>query len=471
MGQLRDPLRLTRSGLGPIVRTLMAWIEARRDMTTQGELPIEERVLQLLQHLGIQQAHFAASTPEDWQGLVAAHPEVISSLTLVCPRAIDSSILRNLAPRLLVFNGDQGDSAERLQRSMVSLPDAMLVALHDYLCSNAADVIADRRDSIGPALMEFLGRMNQGQKASPKPFSEGEGEVAGIVYRIQGSGPPLLLLPIEYAPSQWAPLLPQFAQHYSTISLGGAWLGAVANLEARAQGGYLEVVKKVVNETRLQPGERVLDVGCGSGVLDRWLAHRTGDANAITGVDISTHLIREAAALARSESLEGIIEFREGSAEALPFPDNSFDISMSFTVIHFVDAGQMLGEMMRVTKPGGRVAVLTHGYDRPYMINLPLQAELKAKAEAPPRGASDPRACADSSLYQRFHQAGLSQVQMFPQLATATDSARLGLLQGLFLPKFTPAETEEWLAAVAEAEAEGTFFIAEPYHCAVGTKP
>ena len=90
--------------------------------------------------------------------------------------------------------------------------------------------------------------------------------------------------------------------------------------------------------------------------------HRIGEVNAITGVDISTHLIREAATLARSESLEGIIEFRERSAEALPFPDNSFDMSMSFTMIHFVDADQMLGEMMRVTRPEGRVAVLTHGY-------------------------------------------------------------------------------------------------------------
>ena len=53
------------------------------------------------------------------------------------------------------------------------------------------------------------------------------------------------------------------------------------------------------------------------------------------------------AGLAQSEGLEGVVEFREASAEALPFPDSSFDVTMSFTVIQAVDADRMLGEMMR----------------------------------------------------------------------------------------------------------------------------
>ena len=440
-------------------------------MTTESETSVEGRILQVLQYLGIERAHFAASNPLDWQGLVTTHPEFIESLTLVTPRSIDPGVLETLAPRLLVFNGDQGNSAEALNRSMVRLPDATLVALHDYLRSNTADVIAARGDSIGFTLVDFLGRMNQGQEASAMPLSEGEGEVAGVSYRVRGSGPPLVLLPIEYAPSQWEPLLPTLAQQYSTITLGGAWLGVVATLEARAKGGYLEAVLKVVDETRLQPGERVLDVGCGSGGLNRWLAHRTGGSNPIMGVDISTYLVREAAGLARSEGLEGIIEFREANAEALPFPDSSFDVSMSFTVISAVHADRMLSEMVRVTRPGGRIAVLTRGDDRPYIINLPLRAELMAKAEGPHRSAGNPTGCSDVSLYRRFHQAGLTQVKVFPQLATYTDRARLRFMQGEILPTLTSEEAEEWRTAVVEVEAEGTFFIAEAYHCAVGTKP
>jgi len=189
------------------------------------------------------------------------------------------------------------------------------------------------------------------------------------------------------------------------------------------------------------------------------------------GVDISAYLIQEATALDRSEGLEGVIEFREASAEALPFPDSSFDVSMSFTVMQVVDADRMLGEMVRVTGPGGRIAVLGRGDDRPYIINLRLRSELKAKAEASRGGGSNPQGCRDASLYRRFHQAGLTQVKMFPQLATYTDRTRLQFMQGEILSALTPEEAEEWRTAVAEAESEGTFFIAEPFHCVVGTMP
>ena len=313
-------------------------------------------------------------------------------------------------------------------------------------------------------MINFLGRMNQGQEASAVSLSEGEGEVAGVSYRVRGSGPPLVLLPIERASSQWEPLLPVLAQHYSTITLGGAWLGFIATMEARAKGGYLETVGRMVDETRLQPGERVLDVGCGPGTLDRWLAHRTGGANPIVGMDISPYLTREAGALARSEGLDGVIEFREGSAEALPFPDNSFDVSMSFTVIQLVNANQMLAEMVRVTKPGGRVGVVGRGDDRPNMINLPVRAELRAKAEAQrDQEPHNPQGCDDASLYRRFHQAGLTEVKMFPQLAVYTDRTRLQFMQqNQIFPVLDPEEMEEWRAAVTESEAQGTFFIAEP---------
>jgi len=139
-------------------------------------------------------------------------------------------------------------------------------------------------------------------------------------------------------------------------------------------------------------------------------------------------MMREAAALAWREGLEGVIEFREASAEALPFPDSSFDVSMSFTV-DAADADRMLGEMVRVTRPGGRIGMLIQGHDLPCVVNLPLRTELKAKAEAPRGGASNPRGCANASLYRRFHQVGLTHVKMFPQLATAADRSRLQFMQ------------------------------------------
>ena len=117
------------------------------------------------------------------------------------------------------------------------------------------------------------------------------------------------------------------------------------------------MVRTLLQEAQLHPGEAVLEVGCGTRVLDRWLAHRTAKAHRVTGVDINPYLLQESSALARQEGLGGEIEFREGNAESLPFSDNTFDVTMSVTVIEEVGADRMLAEMVRVTKPGGRVAV------------------------------------------------------------------------------------------------------------------
>ncbi len=135
----------------------------------------------------------------------------------------------------------------------------------------------------------------------------------------------------------------------------------------------------------------------------------------------------------------------------------------------------MLAEMVRVTKPGGRVAVIARAIDRPFLMNLSLSPELKAKVEAPGGWAPGvaPLGCADASLYRRLHQTGLTQVKMFPQLAALDISARVSVefLEGLLLPTLNQEEATEWQTARAQAEAEETFFFSWPHHCAVGTKP
>ena len=74
-------------------------------MATELERPIEERVMQVIQHLGLAPAHVAARVPGDWQGLARQHPEAIASLTLVCPQGMEPNLLSPLASRLLVIAG------------------------------------------------------------------------------------------------------------------------------------------------------------------------------------------------------------------------------------------------------------------------------------------------------------------------------------------------------------------------------
>lgn len=451
-------------------------------MNMEADIPTEDRILQFLQHLGISRAHFAARVPGDWQGLVRQHPESVASLTLLCPRPSNMQTLAALGSRLLILAGDQGREAATWRQGLEGLPGAHLVALQGGQPSFGSDIVADRTDPIGTAMLEFLECVDTDNQLPPVPAlslaegspHQGEGQAAGILYRIQGSGPPLVLCPLQYAPSQWDCLLPRLSQKYCTIIVGGPCMGAIRSLEARAKGGYLEAVRRVVDEARLRPGETILDVGCGPGSLDRWLAGYTGGANPITGLDPSTYLLREGEAMVKSQGLEEVVSFCEGSGDSLPFPDGSFDVVMSFTAAQFVNADRMMREAVRVIKPGGRVAVLARGDDRPNLLNAPLRPELQVKVEGHRNERSNELGCNDASLYRRFLQAGLTELKMFPQLAIftpTTDAARLEDIEGQILPILSSAEAEEFTRAVAQARAEGSYFVAEWFHCAVGSRP
>jgi SAM-dependent methyltransferase len=212
-------------------------------------------------------------------------------------------------------------------------------------------------------------------------------------------------------------------------------------------------------------------VGCGSGVLDRWLARYTTQAKRIIGLDVNRYLLREATALAMQEGLADIIEFREGDAEALPFADNHVDVALSLTVLEEGNADRMLEELVRVARPGGRVGVMVRALDIPWVVNVPLPPEMKTKVEVP-RGFVGSQGCADASLYRRFHQAGLTRVQMWPQFATFEQphTPQAQFASSAILGALTAEETQAWHAGMAQAVADGTYFIAQPFHCAVGTK-
>jgi len=440
-------------------------------MTTDAKSTVDKRLVQLFRHVGLDRMHIAARVTADWRGLAATCPETIASLTLVCPTGLDATPLGALASRVLVLTGDQGTPAEAISKAMAAHPEASIITLNDYYGHPRADLLTDRTEDISAAMLAFLARMDQLHTAKPVRLPAQEGELDGISYRIQGAGAPLVLLPLGLAASQWEPLLPRLSAQYCTLTLGGAILGSVASLEARGRStGYLGVVRNLIAEIHLHPGETILDVGCGSGVLDRWLARHTGGAHRITAVDIHRTLLREAAALATKEGLAEHIEFREGNAEVLPFGDNSFDVTMSATVMELLDAERMLREMVRVTRPGGRVGVVVRAIDMQSFVNVPVRAELKMKIAALPNGLAGARGCADGGLYQRFCNAGLQDVQMLPQLATYA-GARAHAADERIEAALSPAELAEWHTAVTQAEAEGTFFIALPFHCAVGTVP
>jgi SAM-dependent methyltransferase len=110
--------------------------------------------------------------------------------------------------------------------------------------------------------------------------------------------------------------------------------------------------ERVADAAALAPGERVLDVACGTGVLARAAARRTSPGGTVTGVDINQGML----AVARRIAPE--IDWRLGRAEALPFESGVFDVVVSqFGMMFFEDRAAAAREMLRVLRPGGRLAI------------------------------------------------------------------------------------------------------------------
>jgi ubiquinone/menaquinone biosynthesis C-methylase UbiE len=102
----------------------------------------------------------------------------------------------------------------------------------------------------------------------------------------------------------------------------------------------------------LEPGDRLLDVGCGSGAAVRQAA---GAVERAVGVDLSPGMIARARELAAGVAN---VDFREGDSEQLPFGDGEFSAVVCTTSLHhYPDLGRAVTEMARVLAPGGRVAL------------------------------------------------------------------------------------------------------------------
>jgi ubiquinone/menaquinone biosynthesis C-methylase UbiE len=109
-----------------------------------------------------------------------------------------------------------------------------------------------------------------------------------------------------------------------------------------------------------RPGERVLDVACGTGVLTRLVAQRVGRAAKVIGLDLNPGMLAVAAAVTANEPpTSASITWQEASATKIPLPDAAFDIVCSQLGLQFFpDRPAALREMYRVMVPGGRLGLM-----------------------------------------------------------------------------------------------------------------
>jgi ubiquinone/menaquinone biosynthesis C-methylase UbiE len=217
------------------------------------------------------------------------------------------------------------------------------------------------------------------------------------------------------------------------------------------------------------PSDRVLDLGCGTGIVARALRERLGGGAKLAGVDVSPKMI------AKARSLAPDIEWHEGDALALPFADGSFDLVLCQQMLQFVpDRLKAVREMRRVLAPRGRLLVSTW---KPRAFQ-PLHDALGRIAERHLGTGNDKRYSLDADVVTSLlSEAGFSELDV--QNVSLTESyrefpIRMNALAGNFdLGSLDDEERERRLNAV-ESESRAVlerFFVdgevASPSHTTV----
>jgi ubiquinone/menaquinone biosynthesis C-methylase UbiE len=142
------------------------------------------------------------------------------------------------------------------------------------------------------------------------------------------------------------------------------WLAPYYDLVCRAAGIGRVFRRRTIAVADLRPGEKVLDIGCGTGILTRLAADAVTAKGEVWGIDPAADMIR----IARQNAgmIENLARFKPAAVESLPFANDTFDVALLSFVLHCLppDLKRIgLREMSRVLKPGGRLIVVD--IDRP----------------------------------------------------------------------------------------------------------
>ena len=225
----------------------------------------------------------------------------------------------------------------------------------------------------------------------------------------------------------------------------------------------------------IQPGQQLLDVGCGVGQDTAEMATFVGDTGMVIGVDASQNMIAEAQRQYPDEV--GNLHFEQQDVYHLKYDDNRFDRCFSNRVFqHLQEPRQALAEIIRVAKPGGKVLITDPDHDS-LLIDSPYE-EITQRVITFRRNSVQQGGIAHQ-MYRLFVEAGLTAVHTYPiTLIWTGTEARPRCTRLIYAVDaaqkhgtITVVEAQQLRTYLEDAVADGRFFSAMTRFATIGTKP
>lgn len=223
----------------------------------------------------------------------------------------------------------------------------------------------------------------------------------------------------------------------------------------------------------LQAGQHVLDVGCGTGEDARAMAQRVAPTGHVVAVDGSETMI--AAARQRAEGGGLPVSFQTADIHQLPFADDRFDASRADRLfMHLEVPERALREMMRVTKPGGRVQVYEVDFET---LTVDLPDRMRTRKIVNTWCESFRNGWLGRHIPALFRTVGLHEVRITPATLWLRYPVAMQMVGPLTIERacaagtLTPEEGEDWLRQLHERHEAGLLFCTLTGFLVVGRKP
>jgi ubiquinone/menaquinone biosynthesis C-methylase UbiE len=248
----------------------------------------------------------------------------------------------------------------------------------------------------------------------------------------------------------------------------------VAALETRGRDAAQRRLRlRFLRAIPVRRRDTVLEVGCGTGVIVRDLVRLVGRGGRVAGVDPSRAVLAAARRLCRGTG----VSLHHADGARLPFAADGFDVTLAVTVLlHVADPAAVVREMVRVTRPGGRVAVQDQDFgtvalahpDRALTDRI-LDGVVNHIYEEPYSGRRLPAVLRAAGLERiRLRAEVYQETRLTPYTEAflarrAENAVRFGIVGA--------AAAQDWLDGIAAVASAGTFVFTVNYYGAIGVKP